>query len=105
MTQVFTNLLNDEAGFIVSSELILISTIVVLSLIVGLSEVANAVNQEFEDVATAFGAVNQSYRFSGYQGHKGRTVGSINHDDADFCDNECDIVCNNPPRSEGSFVH
>ena len=33
----FTKLLNDDAGFIVSAELVLISTIAVLGLVVGLS--------------------------------------------------------------------
>ena len=36
MTNIITNLLNDEAGFIVSAELVLVATIGVLSLIVGI---------------------------------------------------------------------
>ncbi len=61
MTTLFTKLMNDEAGFIVSTELILVATIAVLALIVGLSEVAMAVNQELEDVASAVSSSNQSY--------------------------------------------
>jgi hypothetical protein len=43
MVNLFHKLASDEAGFIVSAELILVATIAVLALIVGLSEVAMAV--------------------------------------------------------------
>ena len=36
---MFRKLWNDEAGFVVSAELVLIATILVLGMIVGLSEV------------------------------------------------------------------
>lgn len=91
MHALFTQLHADEAGFIVSAELVLIATIAVLSMIVGLSEVASNINQELEDVGSAFGAVQQSYDFSDSQGHKGSHYGSGFHDTADFCTGECDI--------------
>jgi len=93
--------MNEEAGFIVSSELVLISTIAVLAMIVGLSEVAHGVNQELEDVGSAFGRINQSYYVAGAHGHKACTDGSSFHDQQDFCDGENDIVCDRPPRNEG----
>ena len=58
--QIFTQLLNDDAGFIVSAELILVSTIAVLALVVGLSEVSFGVNQELEDLGAALGSINQA---------------------------------------------
>ena len=48
---------NDQHGFIVSAELMLVSTIAVLSMVVGLSEVAFNINNELEDVGSAFGAI------------------------------------------------
>jgi hypothetical protein len=87
------NLLNDEAGFVVSAELVMISTVLVLGLVVGLAEVANGVNQELEDVASAFGSVNQTFRFSGLTGHKGFIVGSAFGDKSDYCDSQFDINC------------
>lgn len=93
MRHVFNQLINDEAGFIVSAELILIATIGVLSLVVGLSEVANAINQELEDVASAFGSINQSFRYKGLKGCHGHAVGSKFEDNQDACDDDCDIVC------------
>lgn len=90
----------DEAGFIVSAELVLISTVGVLAMVVGLSEVSHAINQELEDVASAFGAVNQSYRYQGLTGHGGASGGSCFHDQVDFCDSPNDIV-GAAPTGEG----
>jgi Flp pilus assembly pilin Flp len=55
----------DEAGFVVSAELILIATILVIGLIVGLAVLRNQIVQEIVDVAMAIGSVSQSYCFSG----------------------------------------
>ena len=93
MNALLSQLMADEAGFIVSAELVLIATILVLGMVVGLSEVANGINQELEDVGSAFGRVNQSYYFAGFTGHKGTIDGSQFSDNVDFCDSEFDIVC------------
>ena len=53
MHALLNNLKNDEAGFVISAELVLVSTIAVLGLIVGLSELAWNVNEELEDEETA----------------------------------------------------
>ncbi len=76
----------DEAGFIVSSELVLIATILVIGVIVGQSAVRDGVVQELADVAAAIGTVNQSYSFSAVTGHTSSTAGSIFIDQADFCE-------------------
>ena len=87
-----TNLLNDENGFLVSAELILLATIAVLGLIVGMSEISFALNNEMEDVASAIGSLNQSYYVSGLHSEsKGCTAGSEFSDDLDDCDSEWDI--------------
>ena len=90
---VLNSLWNDEAGFVVSAELVLISTIVVLSLVVGLSEVANGVNEELEDVGSAVGSMNQTLSYSGFTGHKATISGSSFVDGPDFCDSQYDINC------------
>lgn len=74
MTNLLNNLYNDEAGFIVSAELVLVGTITVLGMIVGLSEVAININQELEDVGSAFGSINQTFRYNGTQGYKGGSL-------------------------------
>jgi Flp pilus assembly pilin Flp len=57
----------DEGGAILSAELILIMTILVIGLIVGLKTLQDAVVTELADVAQAIGALNQSYSFTGFQ--------------------------------------
>lgn len=102
MTHLLNQLHADDAGFIVSSELVLVATIVVLGLIVGLAEVANNVNQELEDVGSAFGQINQTYVIQGATGHKAWIAGSHFHDAADDCDGQFDITCNGPIGNEWS---
>ena len=100
MLKIATALWNDDAGFIVSAELVLVATIGVLALTVGLSEVAFGINQELEDVGSAIGAMNQSYCYNGVAGHKGSAAGSHFRDQIDNCDGENDIVCNVYPTGE-----
>lgn len=100
MRTLMVQLLNDEAGFIVSAELVLVATIGVLALVVGLTEVAFNVNQELEDVGSAIGNLNQSYQFNGTAGTKGQVSGSVFWDFRDAGDCDCDIVCNVAPIGE-----
>ena len=92
MTTQLIALINDEAGFIVSAELVLVATIAVLAMVVGLSEVALNVNNELEDVGSAFGALNQTYVLKGTLGHGGYSSGTEFRDNIDHCDKACDVV-------------
>lgn len=58
-------LLNDEAGFIISAELVLVMTIGVLAMVVGLTAVRDSVVHEMNDISHAIGAVSQSYGTNG----------------------------------------
>lgn len=102
MFDLICKLNQDEAGFIVSSELVLIATILVIGMIVGLAEVSNGVNAELEDVGSAVGTMNQSYRYTGFSGHKGWVAGSAFSDTADFCDGQDDISCDSPAVAEAN---
>lgn len=96
--------LNDEAGFIVSAELILVATLLVIGLVVGLSELQHSIVQELNDVGEAIGKLNQSYAFGGFSAKKGAGHGSFTNgsffiDTADDCDcNQCDLDCDRPQR-------
>lgn len=96
---VLIQLWNDDAGFVVSAELILISTICVLGLIVGLSEVQHSVVSELNDVADAIGELNQGFSFTGFSKKShGKTAavtyGSDFEDQRDDCDqNQSDLSC------------
>ena len=92
---------NDESGVILSAELVLISTILVLGMVVGLVELQCSIVAELSDLSSAFGNLSQSYNISGFASSKGanqfkaRTSGARYTDNPDTCD--CDtnlsIVC------------
>ena len=94
---------NDESGVILSAEIVLIGTILVLGMIVGLVGLQSSVVAELTDLSSAFGNLSQSYQTSGFASFKGggqfkaRTFGAAFTDLQDQCD--CDlvtIVCNDP---------
>ena len=102
---MFTQLMRDEGGAIISAELVLVLTILVIGVIVGLNEVAVAVNTELNDVSNAIGSIDQSFFFSGMKGVDGvagkvksGTAGSRFTDSHDDCDKNttCDLVCGPP---------
>jgi len=61
MLRFATKFYRDENGFVISSELVLVSTVGVIGLVAGLNAVTCAVVDEFNDVAGAMTALNQSY--------------------------------------------
>lgn len=92
MKNLTNTLWNDQAGFIVSIELILISTIAIIGLITGMTAVRDAVVSELSDVAGAVQDLNQSYSFNGVTGHSASTSGSDFIDATDHCDDPDDIA-------------
>jgi hypothetical protein len=77
---------NKKAGFVVTSELLLITTILVIGLIAGWVTVRNSLNAELEDFAEAIGDLNQSYDFAGILNDNGsaETAGSAFEDAPDI---------------------
>ena len=68
MNSVFVKLWSDEAGVILSAELVIILTIAVLGMVVGLSNLQHALTAEFTDLRGAFQSLNQSYCTPSYRG-------------------------------------
>lgn len=56
-------LFNDEAGFVVSAELMIIVTLAFTAAVVGAAVVRDAVVSELEDVAESISSVNQSWNY------------------------------------------
>ncbi|MBX3413422.1 MAG: hypothetical protein KF708_12100 [Pirellulales bacterium] len=83
---VLHRLWKEEAGAIVSSELVLIATLLVIGVVTGLSSVRTAVVTELGDVADAIGTINQSFSFGGTTGHHSATSASAFTDTPDACD-------------------
>ena len=112
---MFKKFWNDESGVIISAELVLVLTIAVLAMVVGLSEVAVAVNTELNDFSNAIGSLNQSFAVTGFSGTtqgstkvKSTTGGSRWADTTDDCDvnSSCDIVAGAPTTavSDGGTI-
>jgi len=56
---------HDERGAVLSTELILVSTIVALGMITGLKSLADNVNAELSNLGSAIHSVSQGYSFNG----------------------------------------
>ena len=104
-------LLNDENGFVVSAELVLVLTIAVLGTVVGLTAVRDSIAQELVDLSDAFGAVNQTFNVVGIS--KAKNAGKPHAavfgfgfaDNADDCDCKgltITDVCGKPDTSIGA---
>jgi hypothetical protein len=85
--KVLHRLWADEAGFVVSTELVLVATILVIGLVLGLTSLRNQVVQELGDLAQAIANINQSYEYAGTQKVAvAETAGSKFLDEPDFCE-------------------
>ena len=71
MACLATQFLSDERGVILSAEIVIVMTLGILSLIVGLQVLSQAVVCELSDVANAFSNLRQSYYFTGFSGFSG----------------------------------
>ena len=103
----------DEQGFIISIELIMIATIAVIGLLAGMTAIRDAVVSELSDVAGAVQDFNQGYRVYGVRGHTGSTAGMDFLDLRDFCDlpddtnvqaDNCILFNGQNQIEEGAFV-
>ena len=87
--KLFRELWEDDAGFIISAELVLVATILVISMVVGLVCIRNQVVQELIDVGQAIGSICQTYAYTGidtpYDQKYGYVSGSFYLDVRDYC--------------------
>ena len=86
MRNLFTRLWADDAGFIVSTELMIAATLLVIGITVGQATLRDAVISELADLSAAINDVNQSYSYSTVTGHTSSVAGTFFQDAADFCD-------------------
>jgi hypothetical protein len=57
--------IQQDAAYVISTELLLLATISVLGLLVGIQNIRNTLFHEFEDMVESFGFLNQSYEYLG----------------------------------------
>ncbi len=86
-------LFNDEAGFVVSAELVLIVTLIFTAVAVGMAVARDALVGEFNDISEMIGTVDQTYNVQGQSvadGAGNKAHGSNNgmgfNDQGDLCD-------------------
>lgn len=65
MKRLAIQLFRDEVGVVVTAEIIIITTVGLLSLIAGWNAVSNALASELGDVANSVAALDQSYSYRG----------------------------------------
>jgi len=84
---LFRNFWVDDGGFILSSEAVLLGTLVALGMIVGLAEVRNAVVEELGDFSQAVAWLSQDFEWTSVESTNVagdiQTSGSIFSDSAD----------------------
>jgi hypothetical protein len=76
MRQLLVKLYNDDCGALISSEFLFVATILVIGVIVGLTNVRDAVNAELSEFANALLALSQGYIISGESGCSASIDGS-----------------------------
>ena len=59
--KTMSRLWNEDVGAIISAEIMLVASILVIGMVVGLSSLRDSVVTELADVAQALSQVNQSY--------------------------------------------
>jgi len=60
----FVSFLSDDSGFLLSSESVIVGTLLVLGLIVGVAEVRNAVVEELGDYSQAVAWLSQDFEYT-----------------------------------------
>ena len=104
-------LFNDEMGFVITAELVLVLTIAVLGMVVGLTAVRDAITNEMNDLSAAFGAIDQSYNVVGIRKDKSggkphaHAAGFGFNDNGDDCDCKPILyhdVCGKDDSSQGA---
>ncbi|MBS0210494.1 MAG: hypothetical protein JSS27_16240 [Planctomycetes bacterium] len=108
MSRCLSNLCIETDAAIISAELIIILTVLVIGVCVGVTSIRDAIVTEMADVAQAIANLNQSFGFSGVAGHATASAGSEFIDRADFCDRS-NATGTNVQQSKcvvvGGFVH
>ncbi len=83
---MFRRLWNDECGALLSAEIVLAGTILVIGVITGLTSARDAVVTELADLGGAVAWLDQSYTLGGIKAHHSTSFGTDYFDCHDQCD-------------------
>lgn len=90
MKNLLKQLWSDEAGLVVSAELVFVTSILSIGMIVGISAARDGVTSELADIGDAVTEYNQGYSVSAIRGHGAAISGSAYNDNRDYCDATAD---------------
>ncbi|MGF1579541.1 MAG: branched-chain amino acid aminotransferase [Gemmataceae bacterium] len=76
MQSILFRLWNDDQGALITAEYLFVSVILVIGLVVGLTNVRNAINAELTELGNAFLALSQGYSITGAAGPGGSIDGT-----------------------------
>jgi Flp pilus assembly pilin Flp len=76
MHRMLRNLWQDDAGALIASEFLFVATILVIGVVVGLTNVREAINVELSELGNAILALSQGYTISGSSGGAASVDGS-----------------------------
>ncbi|WP_206028439.1 hypothetical protein [Thalassoroseus pseudoceratinae] len=113
MKTTLMTLWHDDRGFLISAELVVVGTLLVLGLVVGLTSVQNALVSELSDVGQAIGSLDQTYYYKGFASEsaidchlKAYSTGSAFFDTRDDCDEGVQaLMCDEVPHIESEHRH
>ena len=88
---VLSRLWSEDAGFVISTEAIIILTMLICAAVVGWQSVREAIVAELADIGDAIASLDQSYSFAGFTGHSASCSGSFYDDGRDFCDSNTNV--------------
>ncbi|QGQ23200.1 hypothetical protein F1728_11180 [Gimesia benthica] len=74
--KLLTNFWRDEAGLVMSAELVMLGTVGVIGATVGLSAASTAINDELVEFSHAIRSLDQSYEVQGHTSCRAWTAGS-----------------------------
>ena len=100
MPRMLTRIWSDDAAFVVSSELILVGSILVIGMLVGMVSLRDQVVQELADTGGAMAKWTQSFSMAGVTGHSASTGGSAFNDTTDYCDYGFPVACDVDPAGQ-----
>ena len=92
MKNLIKQLWNDEAGIVLSAELVFVASIAGIGMIVGLSAARDGVTSELADVGDAVTEYNQGYSVASITGHGASIAATHYLDGLDYCDDEADGI-------------
>ena len=90
MKNLIKQLWADEAGLVLSAELVFVASIAGIGMIVGLSAARDGVQSELIDVGDSITEYNNGWQLAGIVGHGASIAGSQYIDNLDYCDAAAD---------------